>query len=272
MSTQLGIGSYAFAWAIGVPGHMPPAPMDVFAFLEQTAQLGLYRVQIADNLPLHSLSPAQQNDLQAQAQRLDIAIEVGTRGIAPDHLRNYLQLARFYDSPILRVVVDSTGRHPDPGEIVAILKPLLPDFEAGGITLAIENHDRFRASSLAAIIVQLDSPAVSICLDTVNSFGALEGPDVVIDTLGPYVVNLHVKDFAIRRVDSNMGFVLEGTPAGEGALNVPELMARLRAIGRDFNAILELWPPPESDIVATVAKEAAWAETSVAYLRQHIKD
>jgi sugar phosphate isomerase/epimerase len=272
MVTRLGIGSYAFAWAIGVPRQVPPVPMDTIAFLNTAAQLDVHLVQIADNLPLDHLSAAQLSAVQAEAERLHIAIEVGTRGIAPDHLRRYLQLAQQFQSPILRVVVDTADYHPDPPEIIATLRAVLPAFEAAGIILALENHDRFKARTFAHIMDQLDSPAVGICLDTVNSFGALEGPDIVIETLGPYVVNLHVKDFAIRRVESNMGFILEGTPAGQGELDVPRLLAQLGPSGRDFNAILELWPPPERSVAATMAKEADWAAASIAYLRQHIKD
>ena len=51
-----------------------------------------------------------------------------------------------------------------------------------------------------------------------------------------------------------------------------KLLERLHGFGCEFNAILELWPPPERDIEATVAKEAQWAMESVAYLRQYIKD
>jgi hypothetical protein len=37
---RLGVGSFAFAWAIGVPGHAPAHPMDAFAFLDRAAELG----------------------------------------------------------------------------------------------------------------------------------------------------------------------------------------------------------------------------------------
>ena len=77
---------------------------------------------------------------------------------------------------------------------------------------------------LADIVTSIDSPNVGICLDTVNSFGSLEGPAVVVEALGPYVVNLHVKDFSIRRHDHNMGFTLTGTPAGQGQLDLPWLL------------------------------------------------
>jgi sugar phosphate isomerase/epimerase len=101
----------------------------------------------------------------------------------------------------------------------------------------------------------------------VNSFGALEGPEVVIRTLAPYVVNLHLKDFVIRRHPSMMGFEITGAPAGQGRLDVPWLLNSLSEHGRDMNAILELWPGRESTMARTAAKEEQWTVESVRYLR-----
>jgi sugar phosphate isomerase/epimerase len=267
--TRLGIGTYAYAWSIGVPGHpQPSAPMDHTAFLHRSADLGVTLVQYADNLPLDTLSPAAFDALLAEAARLGMSIEVGTRGIAHDHLRRYLEIARRCGSPIVRVVVDTKDHHPTPAEVVEIVRGILPEFEAAGVTLAIENHDRFKAAALADVVRTLDSTHVGICLDTVNSFGALEGPDVVVAALGPYVVNLHVKEFTVHRVSHNMGFVVEGVPAGQGMLDVPWLLAQLQGrYGRAFNAIVELWPAPEATADATAAKEDAWVAASVGYLK-----
>jgi sugar phosphate isomerase/epimerase len=113
---------------------------------------------------------------------------------------------------------------------------------------------------------------VAICLDTVNSFGALEGPETVVAALAPWVVNLHVKDFVIRRVDYQLGFVIEGCPAGQGRLDVAWLLDELRAAGRAPNAILELWTSPEPTLKGTIEKEDRWASASVNYLRTLIDD
>lgn len=67
----------------------------------------------------------------------------------------------------------------------------------------------------------LGSDWVGICLDTVNSLGAAEGIGVVVETLGPSVVNLHLKDFVVLRAAHMMGFSIEGRPAGRGQLDVP---------------------------------------------------
>lgn len=271
--TTLGLGTYGVAWAIGVPGHeQPVAPMNHFQFLQLAVELGLRLVQYADNLPLHTLSDAEQAALRRQAAESGVTFEVGTRGISVDWLRRYIALASSFRSPILRVVVDTREHHPSPDEVVALLRAALPDLEAAGITLAIENHDRFKARTLAGIIETIASPFVGVCLDTVNSFGALEGPEVVVPTLGPFVANLHVKEFIVRRASHSMGFSVTGMPAGQGMLDLPWLLGQLNGLGRTYNAIIELWPEPEATMAATVAKEADWMRQSVTYLRTLIPD
>lgn len=269
---QLGIGSFTYAWSIGKPNHPPAHSLSAIELVEKAAQLGVCLVQICDNLPLEKLSEPELQQLQKQAGELGIKIEVGTRGIKTENLQVQLELAVRFNSPILRVVIDSSGHEPSPEEVVKLLGGMMGDFEKAGVILAIENHDRFTARQLAEVIERIGSSHVGICLDTVNSFGALEGPEVVVSTLAPYVANLHIKDFSIRRVNTTMAFLIEGTPAGQGRLDVPWLLEKLKTTGRDFNAILELWPPFEDDIQTTVNKEDNWAKQSIEYLRQLIPD
>lgn len=267
---RLGISSYTYTWAIGVPGYPPEHPLTALQLLDKAAGLGVHVVQVADNLPLDLLSPQVLNDFQKHAAELDISIEVGTRGIGHDHLCTYLQLAQRLGSPVLRIVTDTADQHPGEDEVVSTLKEIIPEFERAGICLAIENHDRFKAQALARIMNSIDSENAGVCLDTVNSFGALEGPEVVVKVLAPLVVNLHVKDFAIFRASHMMGFTLEGRPAGQGQLNVPWLLQELTGLGLDPNAILEIWTPPEETLAATIVKENAWTASSVEYLRKLI--
>ena len=218
---RLGVSTWAFPWAIGVPGYPPARPMDGIAFLRRAADLGVRVVQIGDNLPLDRLPPDARQALLDEAARLGLDLEVGTRGIAPAHLRRYLELAQMCGSPLLRVVIDTAEHHPDPDEIVATLGALLPDFAAADVVLGIENHDRFKAATLRTIVERLDSPHVGICLDTTNSFGAEEGPELVAEVLGPYVINLHIKDFTIRRAAHGLaGVVDDEVQRGQGVRQV----------------------------------------------------
>jgi sugar phosphate isomerase/epimerase len=269
---RLGIGSYTYTWAIGVPGRMPASPLTARELLERAAALGVRVVQFCDNLPLTRLGPADLDEFEKYAREHRLAIEIGTRGMDPGNLLAHLALARRFGAPFLRLVVDSTGHEPTPEEVVESLHALLPQFRDAGVKLALENHDRFASRTLARIVDELGADEAGVCLDTVNSFGALEGPELVVGTLAPYTLNLHVKDFIIRRVSSQMGFIVEGCPAGRGRLNLPWLLEELRAAGRDPNAILELWTPFAHSLELTMAREEAWARESISRLRQLIPD
>lgn len=270
---RLGIGSYTYGWSVGVPGYPPPTrPLTVVGLLNLAVELGVRVVQVADNLPLDRLEDQELDGLARHAGRLGIDLEVGTRGIAPDLLRRYVEIARRLGSPILRTVIDTASHRPEPDEVVETLRSAAPFFERRGVCLAIENHDRFRASTLADILDRVGSPNLGICLDTANSIGCVENLDTLLDRLGPRTVNLHLKDHGIFRLPHFNGFVVEGCPAGRGQLDVPRLLGAIRQHGRDPNVILELWTPPEATPAETVAKEQAWARESVDYLRRFLSD
>jgi L-ribulose-5-phosphate 3-epimerase UlaE len=97
--------------------------------------------------------------------------------------------------------------------------------------------------------------------------GAGEGFETVSDILIPYTINFHIKDFTIFRVLHKMGLVIEGRPAGQGLLDIPELIDKIEGTGLCRSAILELWTPPESTLEMTIRKEAEWAEESIIYLK-----
>ncbi len=268
---RLGLGSYTFAWAVGVAGQMPAHPLTALDLLKRTHALGLQVVQFCDNLPLTALGKQELDGFCEFAREHRIAVELGTRGSGDSaNLLAHLDLARRLGAPFVRLVVDAKGDEPTPEETVSRLRPVLPRFAAANVKLAIENHDRFSCRTLVRIVEDLGPELVGICLDTVNSFGALEGPEVVVETLAPYALNLHIKDFTIARVSSQMGFVVNGCAAGQGRLDVPWLLKCLKSVGRDPNAILELWTPFGPTLEETVARESGWAQESVQYLRQWI--
>jgi 3-oxoisoapionate decarboxylase len=267
----LGLGSYAFAWAIGFPGQVPPQPMTAADFLVAARELGVWRVQLCENLPLTALSPADLEAFETRSRRWGIRVDLGTRGLNPDNLRAHLALAQRFGSDVVRLVIDSPGDAPPPRQAVARLKPTVAAFRAAGLKLALENHDRFKAGTLAQMVEELGTDTVGVCLDTANSFGALEGPEKVVEILGAYALVIHLKDFVVRRVDHGMGFVIEGRPAGQGRLNLPWLLGALQVEERNLPVVLETWTPPEPTLALTVAQERRWMEESVAHLRTLIE-
>jgi len=264
---KLGLSSYTYTWAVGVPGSVPVKTLTACDLVDKTFSSGLKLVQIADNLPLEKFSSEEIMKLRNYAHSKSVLIEMGSRGLTPEHTMESLAIAESLGSPILRMVIDNTGFEPDLKSVISIILEILSEFKSRSIRLAIENHDRFKAREFEKIIQSVGSEWVGICLDSVNSMGAGEGFETVSEILLPYTVNLHIKDFTIFRVSHRMGLVIEGRPAGKGMLNIRSTVEKLLSIGRCKTAILELWTPPEAAIEDTIAKENEWASESIKYLR-----
>jgi len=262
---QLGLSTYTYTWAIGVPGSMPENPMTIYQLIEKAAGLNVPVLQVADNLPLDQFRETELLKIRNFADDLNIQIEVGSRGMTTENVFRYLELARFFRSTILRFVIDGPGFEPSLDEIHSIVQQVVPELEKLNICLVIENHDRLLAREFVEIVEKSGSKNVGICLDTVNSMGAGEGLETVIGLLAPFTMNLHVKEFSIRRVSHKMGFVIEGVPLGKGMLPVAELISKVST--RCQSAILEQWTPPEPTIKETIRKEREWAEESIIYLK-----
>lgn len=267
---KIGVGSYTFTWAVGVPGYDVPKPLNATKLILRAIELGATVVQFADNMPLDILPEAQLDEIIALARDRNIAIEVGARGLTPERLARYVEIAERMGSDIVRFVIDAAGYEPSPREVIEVIMPFVGILEEKNIKLALENHDRLSCADFVEIITGCDSPNVGICLDTVNSIGVPEGTKEVVRRLAPYTVNLHIKDFSITRADHKMGFKIEGVPAGQGKLDIPALIAGLRAFGRCNSAILELWTPYGPTMKETLQRESDWAAHSIKYLKQYI--
>lgn len=282
---HLGLSSYTYPWAVGVPGHEPAEPLTASALLDRAIEQNVGAVQFGDNLPLHTLPAADWHALRERAWQHHIQLEVGMRGLTAANLKTYIRLAWEARSPFLRVVIDDAGYEPGVDEIVAIINDVLPTLQRAGVILAIENHDRLRAETLKRIALQTSLSWVGFCVDTTNSLGGGETVAEVLHALeGTMIVNLHVKDFVARRVPTKMGFVVEGCAPGTGLLRLDALLSSLYGVAgrhdrrtyslngypQPVTLTLEQWPPFQNTLEETILTEAEWAETGLRWLRKQL--
>lgn len=263
----LGISTFAYAWSIGVDGNMPSSPLSEMDLIKLSTDFDLGCIQIGDNLALHTLSDQRLLKLKNLVEKQNIRLEIGARELTRDNLQRYIDLAKFLHAPLLRFVVDGSNYEPDANIIISVIQEFVAELEKENIILGIENHDRFKARELASIVKSFDSKHVGICLDCVNSLGAGEGLEHVVDILAPYTVNLHIKDFCAERLSHKMGFTITGTPAGKGLIDIAFIMQRLTMFNRCKSAVLEQWVPFDQDIETTIKTEKEWAVESIQYLK-----
>jgi sugar phosphate isomerase/epimerase len=266
---KLGISSYTYTWAIGLPGQMPADPMNYEGLMEKALEFEVGLIQVADNLPLDWMSDGELAEYYQAATSHGIQLEAGARGMTEANLEKYIRIAGGIRSPILRFVIDGPDFSPDTDSILGIIRNALPVLQEKNIILALENYERLKASEFAGIVEKIGSDHVGICLDSVNSLGAGEGLESVVALLGPMTVNLHIKDFSIKRLDHKMGFLIEGLPAGEGMLNIPWILEHVS--DRCQSAILEQWTPFGENMEDTIARENEWAKRSILFLKNLIQ-
>ncbi|HML49532.1 MAG TPA: TIM barrel protein, partial [Clostridia bacterium] len=263
---RIGISSWTYAWSLGVVGYpSPAAPMDALALLQKARDLDVRVLQIADNLPLQRLKKDEVEALAQRAKAWGIALEAGTRGVRPETLLPFLDLAKRLDATLVRTLLHDGDDRPSLAQAEQRLRAALPRLRELGLTLAVENHDLYPAGTLRGLIDRIEDPAIGVCLDPVNNLAQGESTHDVFRALGGRTVNFHCKDYTVRRKPSNLGFDVEGCATGDGLLNVP--LCRERLEGRDLSYIVELWTPWQGDIEATCRLEREWAERSVAYLK-----
>jgi 3-oxoisoapionate decarboxylase len=221
---------------------------------------------VVDNIPFEHIHTEEQDRFAELADKFNVEVEIGIRGIQGDHLEQGVQLAQRVKAKVLRVVVEKDNYLPDEKEIEGKIQEIIPLLRNTGIRLAIENTERFKAKKYADLIESIHNEYVGICLDTANNFGIGEGIETVINALGRYTIDLHLKDYVIKRKNHRMGFTLEGCPAGKGQLDIPWVLGAFQEFGHDPNVVLELWTTPENDLKSTIEKEKRWVTESIVYL------
>ncbi|MFD0043624.1 sugar phosphate isomerase/epimerase family protein [Pseudarthrobacter scleromae] len=262
--SRIGLSSYAFFWQLS---DKVSQPLTIHDALERTADLGVDLFQICDYAPLESMSDSELQAVAATADRLGISLELGTKGIRPEHLRRFLHIAGILGAPLLRTMFNTPGHTPTTEEAVAIFKKVLPRFEAAGVKIAVETYEQVPTSRILDVIRGVDSPHLGICSDPANTVAALEMPREVIDAVAPYVLNMHIKDFAFSRKDGWVGFTYAGAPLGEGLLDYDYMTEKIRPNQRNINQIVEHWLPWQETEAGTIRLENQWTRQSIAFLR-----
>lgn len=259
----IGLSTYAFFWR----GSAAAArPLGLREMLDETATLGASVFQVCDYPAVESLAPAELRGLRDHAASLGITLELGTRGISPDHLERYLQLAGALGARFVRTMLRTTSHQPSVDEAVALLGRVLPRYTDQGVTLGLETYEQVSTADLLAVIRAVDRPGLGVCLDPGNCVARLETPEYVIGQVAPYVVNMHVKDFTFTRQEGWVGFSLTGCPLGTGLLDYDAMIRAVAPEARGISQVVEHWLPRGADLEETGRTEREWTRHSAAFL------
>jgi sugar phosphate isomerase/epimerase len=260
----IGLSTYAFFWQWQ---RSASAPLSLPQMIDKTADWDVSLFQICDYPAIETYTDASLAQLRQHAKERGVALELGTRGVRPAHLRRYLDLAAALDVTLVRSMYNTADHRPSQTEATEMLSSVMPDFEGAGVTVALETYEQVPVSTVVDTVTAVASPNLGICLDPANAVAALEHPDHTIDITAAHVANIHAKDFAFSRKDGWVGFTLAGCPMGEGLLNYDHLLDAVRPEERGINQIIEHWLPWQGDSASTFETEDQWTLHNLHYLR-----
>ncbi|MBI3208192.1 MAG: sugar phosphate isomerase/epimerase [Candidatus Solibacter usitatus] len=120
----------------------------------------------------------------------------------------------------------------------AALRRAVPLAEKAKMPFAVENHKDWTVEEFVAILKSYSSEYFGVCLDTGNNISLLDDPYEVVDRLAPYAFSTHIKDMAVE--DYADGFLLAEVRFGEGMLDIPKIVDRIRAARPKTRMTLEM--------------------------------
>jgi sugar phosphate isomerase/epimerase len=255
---RIGLTSFAYRWHI----H---EGMAVLRLIEEAASLKAEVIQIAENVPLDSLSLIEMKDLGGYAKSLGLVVELGVADPASAEWIRHLERCRAFGARILRAIIDGKNGYVDPAAAAAGLGALVPVLQETGITLCVENHFRFTPAELIGIMKKVDSPFVAVCLDPLNAITRLVGPDEAAASLLPYARTAHIKNVRLER--PRIGFNFTGCPLGEGLFDAAGFLKRIKS--RVASALYECWMDPLDTVTSTLEQEKLWARAGMDFLRSN---
>jgi len=261
---MIGLGTYAYFWQ---HSDRVPQPLSLIDALEDTRAHGVELFQVCDFALLDTMSDAELRDAARAAHRLGLGIELGTKGINPEHLGRYLRLADTFDARLVRSMLYGPDSRPSLDQAEAWLRQALPAYERAGVTLALETYEQVSTEDLCGLVERIGSQHLGICLDPANVVARLETPRACVERTAPLVKNVHVKDFAFARQTGWVGFTYSGAPMGQGLHDYTHLRETVRPQERGINEIVEHWMPWQGGPETTIRTEREWTRITLEHLR-----
>ena len=271
---KVGISSFAYSFAIGSrPYDKPERLMTPFDLMDKATSLGAEVVQFGDNLPLEHYDDSVLNEIRSYAEERGLELELGMRKATPDRIAEHVRITEKIGGRFLRVITDGADYKPTYDECLKVFAETATLLEEAGVTIGIENHDRFKTREYAKMVKSLNHPLIGMTVDTLNSMSIEESIDEVLDNAAPFCACLHIKDYEIKRYNGGGGLKISGTCLGTGRLDLQKCIERCREESRySFNIILESWMEPCETLAETLRKEDEWARAGIDQLKKrHIK-
>ncbi|MBV8113829.1 MAG: sugar phosphate isomerase/epimerase, partial [Silvibacterium sp.] len=218
-------------------------PHDTLEFLEHCHSLGAAGIQASINGDIPKV--------HARAEQLGMYIEAMVpmpKGSDTAAFEQSLKDAQAVGAVALRSACLGTRRYETFTSLEAwqqhvaeshqSIEAALPLLEKYKIPLGLENHKDWTADEFVTLLRRYSNEYLGVCLDFGNNISLLDNPLDVIEKLTPYTVSTHLKNVAVTPYPD--GFLLSEVLLGDGYLDLPAIVARIRQARPNTRFTLEM--------------------------------
>lgn len=233
----IGLCIYGIAYTAGYVGagtaRVNPNPLTSHSFLDLAAQHGLTSVEMDFGFVSRQEDERTLFAFRDRAQELGLQIVSAGPKIDAAAFAQHLPLAAKMGAKVVRCVISGIlcgDRRPLGGlagwrrHLVATaeqLKKISQLAEELGIRIGVENHQDATTEDLLWLCNEVGSANVGITLDAGNPLAVAEDPVECAQSILPYLVHVHLKDY--RMVRTSSGYRLFHCPIGAGVVNFAAL-------------------------------------------------
>lgn len=245
-----GLASYSFSAGCGFlkrDGKPVSNPMSAFDLLDLANKHNLSGIEVPLAGTLPDLGPANLHSLKSKLRASNAWVVADSGVVEEQSLRDLIPLAAMVGAKVIRVtlsrILEGNRGKQEGGwrfhlqEVHGRLRKLRPALEEYGVILALENHQDATSEELVELCED-GGGYVGVTLDVANPLAVAEDPLEFARRVGPWIRNIHLKDYKVYQTRS--GYLLVRCALGEGVIPWAKLLPLLGEVAPEATANIEL--------------------------------
>lgn len=249
---NVGLAAHGFGYLGGFFGagtsRACPEPLDIFSLMDLAYDYRLSGVEVPPTEYLTDHSSDALARVREHATKRGLYIVLDTGVVDAQEIEGVIPIAKALGVKTIRATAStvlcgdrSSVRDTWATHMSGVLKGLRAvrgPAEEAGVTIAVENHQDLTSEELVELCRAVGGKNIGVTLDSLNPLAVVEDPLEFARRVGPYIKNVHLKDYRIYSTPE--GFRLVRCSIGDGVLDVRGLYAVLRDVAPDATVALEL--------------------------------
>lgn len=179
---------------------------------------------------LENMSDNELSDFGDKARRLSLDVHIETSASDNKTINQAVDIALKTGASSVRFYPRYEGHLQDVMSIIAQdIAYLRERYQHSGLTFTLEQHEDLKSDELITLVKQSEMDSLSLLFDFANMINANEHPLTALDTMAPYITQVHIKDALI--VDEKGGTGHQACTSGQGDMPFKDLLVKLICLG-----------------------------------------